>query len=69
MAKSLLRVIVAKTRTGVRRLADEGGWAVQGEIVNFREIDTLDDGTLGADIGRLFVNRDGWVALASRSEG
>lgn len=64
MARPPQRVIVAKTRIGVRRLAEDNGWIIEGEITSFSEIDTLDDGTLGPDIGRLFTNREGWVALA-----
>jgi hypothetical protein len=69
VAKPLFRVIVASTSTGVRRLAQDEGWTIQGEIQGFSELDTLDDGTLGSNIGRLFVDLSGWAALASKTVG
>ena len=61
-----LRIIVADKAGGVRQLAEIGGWTLLDDPKSFGELDTLDDGTLGNGIGRLFVTNDGFAALATR---
>lgn len=62
MAKAY-RVVVADTEGGVFEVAQDRGWTVLKPVREFTEIDTLDDTSLG-DPGRLFVSRNGYIALA-----
>lgn len=58
------RIVVADSEGGVLAAAQADGWTVLEPIRRFESLDTLDDGTLGADIGRLRVQGAGFVALA-----
>ena len=60
------RIVVADREGGVHAAAQAGGWTVLEPIRRFADLDTLDDGTLGAAIGRLRVQGPGFIALAYR---
>lgn len=63
---SSYRVIVAATEGGVIATAERENCTVIRPIREFNNVDTLDDTSLG-DIGRLFTNRRGFIALARRN--
>lgn len=63
---SSYRIVVADSEGGVIAAARAGGWTVLEPIQPFASMDTLDDGTLGSDIGRLRVRGSGFAALAYR---
>ena len=63
MARSY-RIVVADSEGGVAAAAAADGWTVLEPIRPFARLDTLDDGTLGAEIGRLRVQGPGFVTLA-----
>lgn len=60
------RIVVADSEGGVIAAARASGWTVLEPIRPFVSLDCLDDGTLGADLGRLRVPGQGFVALAYR---
>lgn len=57
------RIVLAETEGGVLAAAAADGFTVLNPIHEFSEVDTLDDTSLG-DIGRVFTNSSGFIALA-----
>lgn len=62
------RVVVADSEGGVLDTARNEGFTVLNPIHQFTKLDTLDDGTLGEEIGRLFVKDAGYVAIAFKDD-
>jgi hypothetical protein len=57
------RILVARTMPALFAL-QRNGWTILGTTVReFSQLDTDDDHGLG-DIGAVFVQRSGWIALA-----
>lgn len=62
------RVVVADSEGGVLETAKDEGFTILNPIRQFTKLDTLDDGTLGEEIGRLFVKDAGYVAIAYKDD-
>lgn len=58
------RVIMAANEAGVQALALDANLTILFPIRRFEGLDSLDDGAFGDNIGRVFTQDAGWVALA-----
>jgi hypothetical protein len=66
MADRDYRILVAKDQAGLVALAGTQWTILQSTVKEFRTLDTDDDLQLGK-IGRVAVDREGFVALAYKS--
>jgi hypothetical protein len=60
-------VITSKTEGGVMAIAEGNNCTILKPIRTFDDFESLDDNSLG-NIGHVFVNQSGFMALARRND-